>query len=410
MLETENKLMYILLTSEEQQSFLINNLKAEFFENPINKEVFKITKKMYNEGKGIDTTLINEEFKSDEVTNHLADIILQDFIPSVMAKPYAEKLFKNYFEKRVKYAKTESDFEEINELKNSFLFEEEKINHISYGVDDFDKRYQNKQNSAVCTLYAQLDNCIGSFMGGDYIALGAATGMGKTTLALNLARQICMQDKTVLYFSLEMPIDQLQNKFVCIQEKLNANKYRSFGFNLVEMGKYLNGLQGLKQWNLYTVCDFNLTPEKMRAYIEKQKKKKLDFVILDYLGLMSGYVNKSNYERITLFSRKIKLMAGEFNIPILVLVQLNRDLKQRQDKRPMLSDIRESGAIEQDSDFVLFAHREGYYDREKPQNDFDLIIAKNRHGEANKILKFDFDLQTQTISEKWEYAITHERY
>jgi replicative DNA helicase len=210
-----------------------------------------------------------------------------------------------------------------------------------------------------------------------------------------------MQDKTVLYFSLEMPLDQLQNKFVCIQEKLNANKYRSFGFNLVEMGKYLEGLQGLKQWNLYTVCDFNLTPEKMRAYIEKQKKKKLDFVILDYLGLMSGYANKSNYERITLFSRKIKLMAGEFNVPILVLVQLNRDLKQRQDKRPVLSDIRESGAIEQDSDFVLFAHREGYYDRSKPQNDFNLIVAKNRHGEANRILDFDFDLETQTISEKW---------
>ena len=401
MLETENKLLYILFTSEEQQGFLIRNLKPDFFENSINSEIFKAAKKMYEEGKGIDATLLNEELRSDTATNQLADIILQDFVPSVMAKPYAEKLFKNYFEKRVKYAKTESDFKEVQELKNSFLFDDEKILHISYDTENFSERYQNKQNTAVYTLYSQLDSCIGSFMGGDYIALGAATGMGKTTLALNIARRICIQEKTVLYFSLEMPLDQLQNKFVCIEQKLNANKFRSFGFNLCEMEKYLKGLDDLKQWNLYTVCDFNLTPDKMRSYIEKQKKKKLDFVVLDYLGLMSGYANKSSYERITLFSRKIKLMAGEFNVPILVLVQLNRELKNRQDKRPQLSDIRESGAIEQDADFVLFAHREGYYDRSKPQNDFNLIIAKNRHGESNKILNFDFDLATQTIDEKW---------
>ena len=401
MLETENKLLYILFTSEEQQGFLIRNLKPDFFENSINSEIFKVAKRMYEEGKGIDATLLNEELRSDTVTNQLADIILQDFVPSVMAKPYAEKLFKNYFEKRVKYAKTESEFKEVQELKNSFLFDDEKILHISYDTENFSERYQNKQNTAVYTLYSQLDSCIGSFMGGDYIALGAATGMGKTTLALNIARRICMQEKTVLYFSLEMPLDQLQNKFVCIEQKLNANKFRSFGFNLCEMEKYLKGLDDLKQWNLYTVCDFNLTPDKMRSYIEKQKKKKLYFVVLDYLGLMSGYANKSSYERITLFSRKIKLMAGEFNVPILVLVQLNRELKNRQDKRPQLSDIRESGAIEQDADFVLFAHREGYYDRSKPQNDFNLIIAKNRHGESNKILNFDFDLATQTIDEKW---------
>ena len=401
MLETENKLLYILFTSEEQQGFLIRNLKPDFFENSINSEIFKVAKRMYEEGKGIDATLLNEELRSDTVTNQLADIILQDFVPSVMAKPYAEKLFKNYFEKRVKYAKTESEFKEVQELKNSFLFDDEKILHISYDTENFSERYQNKQNTAVYTLYSQLDSCIGSFMGGDYIALGAATGMGKTTLALNIARRICMQEKTVLYFSLEMPLDQLQNKFVCIEQKLNANKFRSFGFNLCEMEKYLKGLDDLKQWNLYTVCDFNLTPDKMRSYIEKQKKKKLDFVVLDYLGLMSGYANKSSYERITLFSRKIKLMAGEFNVPILVLVQLNRELKNRQDKRPQLSDIRESGAIEQDADFVLFAHREWYYDRSKPQNDFNLIIAKNRHGESNKILNFDFDLATQTIDEKW---------
>ena len=399
MLETENKILYILLQNQEQQNFLIENLESAFFEDAINSGIFKEAKKLYLKGEEIDVTIINENLKSASVSERMADIILCDFVPSVMAKKYAQKLFNNYLEKRIKASKSEKDFEEIKELKNSYLFREDKTLHISHNAQNFEQDYLKKKDSAIFTLYPDLDDCIGSFMGGDYIALGAATGMGKTSLALNIARRVCMQERNVLYFSLEMPLEQLQNRFVCMNEELSARKYRNFGFNLVEMTKYIQGLNGLKDWSLYAVFDYNLTPEKMRMYIENQKRKGLDFVILDYLGLMSGYANKSNYERISLLSRNIKLLAGEFNVPILVLVQLNRDLKQRQDKRPVLSDIRESGAIEQDSDYVIFAHREGYYDRNKPQNELELIIAKNRHGETNKILKFDFDLSTQLIKE-----------
>ena len=399
MLDTENKILHVLLQNQEQQHFLLENLESAFFEDAINSKIFKEAKNLYLKGEEIDVTIINENLKNSNVAERMADIILCDFIPSVMAKRYAQKLFNNYLEKRIKASKSEKDLEEINELKNSYLFKEDKTLHISHNAQNFEHDYLKKKDSAIFTLYHDLDNCIGSFMGGDYIALGAATGMGKTSLALNIARRVCMQDRNVLYFSLEMPLEQLQNRFVCMNEELSARKYRNFGFNLVEMTKYIQGLNGLKDWSLYAVFDYNLTPEKMRMYIESQKKKGLDFVILDYLGLMSGYANKSNYERISLLSRNIKLLAGEFNVPILVLVQLNRDLKQRQDKRPVLSDIRESGAIEQDSDYVIFAHREGYYDRSKPQNELELIIAKNRHGETNKILKFDFDLSTQLIKE-----------
>ena len=137
----------------------------------------------------------------------------------------------------------------------------------------------------------------------------------------------------------------------------------------------------------------------MHTYLQKGKEKGLNFAIIDYLGLINGYESKTLYEKTTLISRRIKQYAGEFDIPILVLVQLNRDLKNRQEKRPQLSDIRESGAIEQDSDFVLFAHREGYYNQEVSQNELEIIIAKNRHGANNKIVKLNFDLNTQLITE-----------
>ena len=114
---------------------------------------------------------------------------------------------------------------------------------------------------------------------------------------------------------------------------------------------------------------------------------------------MQGNNNKSLYEKSTIISRNIKLIATEMNVPILVLVQLNRDIKNRDDKRPKLSDIRESGAIEQDADMVLFAHREAVYNNNANANELEIIIAKNRHGSNNKIVKLNFDLTTQNISE-----------
>ena len=169
-----------------------------------------------------------------------------------------------------------------------------------------------------------------------------------------------------------------------------------------EMERYKEGLKGLKEWNLDVVCDFSLTPEKMKIYAENQKKKGLDFIILDYLGLMSTSGNRSLYEKMTLLSRQVKLIATELEIPILVLVQLNREMKNRAEKRPVLSDIRESGAIEQDADYVLFAYRDAMYNPQASMNDLELIIAKNRHGENNVIAKLDFDLKTQTIKDKWD--------
>ena len=395
----ENDILYAILNYQNQQHFIFENLDKKFFQDATNSLIFDYARSIYFKGEEIDATAICEHFKDDNINQRVADIYTYSDTLEVFTSRNCKLLFKNYKEKLIKEAKTEEDYAQIKELENSVLFEENKIFQISSNIENFDKSYKSKQDTAIFTFYSQLDNFIGSFIGGDYIILGAATGMGKTSIALNIARNVCMQDKTVLYFSLEMPLDQVQNRFVCMNEGLNANKYRQFDFNLVEMQNYKQGLSNLQEWNLNVVCDYNLTPEKMRMYVQKQKKKALDFVVLDYLGLMSGYGNKSLYEKTTILSRKIKLLAGEFNVPVLCLVQLNRDLKTRQDKRPKLSDIRESGAIEQDADFILFAHREGYYDKNKAQNKLEIIIAKNRHGASNKIINLDFNLETQLIKE-----------
>ena len=402
--DLEACLLNVLLTYHDKQGYIFENADYTFFQNPIFSEIFKIAQPIFVQ-KGIVTNVDIAE-KNIKLSNSIMEICTQVGASSCLVSYYCKKLYERRLKELISEAKTEEQLEEVREFKRKYGTLEYKIKHISDGVDDFEERYQKKQKNSVTTGYMALDEKIGSFMGGDYIALGGCTGMGKTAIALNIANMLCLQDKKVLYFSLEMTLEQLQNRFTCMIMGLDGRKFRSFGFNKDEMEKYKAGLKGLKDWNLDVVCDFNLTPEKMKIYAENQKKKGLDFIILDYLGLMSGYRNKSLYEKMTNLSRSVKLIATELEIPVLVLVQLNRDMKARQEKRPVLSDIRESGAIEQDADFVLFAYRDYMYNTTANPNDLEIIIAKNRHGENNARAILDFDLKTQCIKDKWNDTTT----
>lgn len=387
-----------LMLNETKQSYVLENLDKRYFKDAINSAIFECAKELYYNGNFVDIVLIAETMQNNDVYVRLVDVT--NIAPlTINTEKYCKMLADRYFDELIQQAKTKKDLKNISELKEKLKFNENKIRQIGEGVDKYIESYVKRAESALMTKINKIDKSIGSFMGGDYIALGGSTGTGKTSLALNIARQFCMQGKSVLYFSLEMPIEQLQNRVVCMNEGLNALKYRTFGFNYEEMQIYKEGLNKLKDMKLNVVCDYSLTCEKLKAYIRQQKKSELDFVIVDYLGLIQGYGNKSLYEKTTNISRNIKLIATELNIPILVLVQLNRGLKDRQDKTPVLSDIRESGAIEQDADFVLFAHRQGIYNKEIDPSELDLVIAKNRHGESNKSIKLYFDLATQRIKE-----------
>ena len=324
---------------------------------------------------------------------------------TALTKKYCEILYQGHINYLVENAKTEKDFEAIEAYRNMYSMSDVKIKQISSGIEEFDKLYESHKKNRITTGYDCLDEAIGSFCGGDYIALGACTGAGKTSIALNLSRMICLQGGKVLFCSLEMPIEQLRNRFNCINTGLDARKYRTCGFTAEELEQYKLGLSELDQWSLYILCDYNLTVEKLKAYATEQKKNfGLDFIVIDYLGLLSGYGNKSSYERVSALSRNIKVMATELNVPVLVLVQLNRDSKSRENKRPVLTDIRESGAIEQDADFVLFAYRDYMFSGDySKKDDLEIIVAKNRHGISNVTCFLDFNLNTQEIRNKTNY-------
>ena len=417
--EAENNVLSVLLTTPEKQSYILAKCKEEFFTDMLNRKVFKYAKDLFSKGLDIDNVSIFESSaQNKQIGERVVLLITETLANSISTKTYCSMLAQNYIDRLVKNAKTAEEFEKIEGIKQKILdFDSEKIKHIASGVEHFKVDYEEKSKKLFLTGYKDLDDCIGSIQGGDYIALGGSTGTGKTTFALNLAKSICAQGAHVLYCSLEMPLKQLQNRFASLTAGLNASKFRSIGFTKEELDKYQNALNDLKEWNLYTICDYNMTIDKLRIYAQEQKKIGLDFLIVDYLGLLNGFDTKSLYEKMTILSRKIKLLATELDIPVLVLVQLNRDSKNRKDKdkRPLLSDIRESGAIEQDADMVLFTYRpcldyENKTESERHKKEFEIIIAKNRHGESNKICQLEFNLETQEILNKSVPNIHYKNY
>ena len=410
--EAEFNLLSVMLQYPNKHALIFESCSPEFFKDRINKLIFHTASILYANGNEIDNVTIFEKIKSEasqkltkDAGERLVECMTTSTATTALTKKYCEILYQGHINYLVENAKTEKDFEAIEAYRNMYSMSDVKIKQISSGIEEFDKLYESHKNNRITTGYDCLDEALGSFCGGDYIALGASTGTGKTTIALNLSRMMCLQGRKVLFCSLEMPIEQLRNRFNCINTGLDARKYRTCGFTPEELEKYKLGLSELDQWSLYILCDYNLTVEKLKAYaIEQKKNFGLDFIVIDYLGLLSGYGNKSSYERVSALSRNIKVMATELNVPVLVLVQLNRDSKSRENKRPVLTDIRESGAIEQDADFVLFAYRDYMFSGDySKKDDLEIIVAKNRHGISNVTCFLDFNLNTQEISNRTNY-------
>ena len=232
--------------------------------------------------------------------------------------------------------------------------------------------------------------------------------MGKTAFSLNIALNVAKQNKRVLIFSLEMGEEELYNRLLAAESEVELkNIQRShFDFNNKEMiNRLLIARENLSTLEIY--IDASATPTitaiKNKSRLLQRKYKNIDLIIIDYLQLISGTTNKGNREQeISEISRGLKLLSKELNVPIIALSQLSRRVESREDKTPMLSDLRESGSIEQDADQVMFLSSKDYYNNQKnPDEDnnklltrIELILAKNRSGSIGKNLLF-FDKPIQ---------------
>lgn len=248
------------------------------------------------------------------------------------------------------------------------------------------------------TGFPELDQITGGMNNSDLVLLAARPGMGKTSFALNLATNVSRSSgKTVAIYSLEMSMEQLASRMLSTAALVDSHKLRTGRLDRQEWGRLAESADMLSGMNIYLSEATGITVSQMKAQLRRVKN--LGMVVIDYLQLMDSPTKSDN--RVLVISeitRGLKLMAKELNVPVLLLSQLNRGVESRTDKRPMLSDLRESGSIEQDADIVMFLYNDFYYNRDsETPNITECIIQKNRHGETSTV-KLVWDAQYTRFS------------
>ncbi len=250
----------------------------------------------------------------------------------------------------------------------------------------------SKRVKGISTGFTKLDEMTGGMHGGDLFILAARPSMGKTAFALNIAQHVSLKlGKTVAVFSLEMSKESLLTRMLCAAARVDSQKFRAGYLNKEERGKLHKSLQELAEAPLYIDDSAGVHLMEMHAKLRRLQSEhgQIGLVIVDYLQLMSGHGRFENRnQEVSALSRGMKLLAKELNVPMMVLSQLSRAVETRQgDHRPQLSDLRESGSIEQDADVVGFIFREEVYnrDREDLRGLAELIVAKQRNGPVGTV-------------------------
>jgi replicative DNA helicase len=255
-------------------------------------------------------------------------------------------------------------------------------------VDSIEAAYKSEGKiTGIPTGFVDLDTKLQGFHKSDFILVAARPAMGKTAFVLNIAEHMVLREKkNVALFSLEMSCEQLAKRLIAMQANVDAQKIGKGDLSADDWKKVIDGVNSLGASNLF-VCDKSgITLSEIRSKCRKlQIERGLDMVIIDYLQLMESDRRRASDNRqneISAISRGLKVMARELDIPVVTLSQLSRAVESRTDKRPMLSDLRESGAIEQDADIVMFIYRDEYYNKENSKDPgvAEVIVAKHRNG------------------------------
>ena len=282
----------------------------------------------------------------------------------------AEKKIFDIAEKR-----STSDFEALSDV-------------LERGFLEIERLFNNKgQITGVPSGFTDLDAKTSGFQKGDMVLIAARPSMGKTTFALNIAENAALREgKSVVIFSLEMPKEQLAYKLLCSEANVDMLKLRTGNLDDKDWENIARATGPLSKAKIYIDDTAGVTVMEMRSKCRRLKMEYgIDLILIDYLQLMSGS-GESRQQEVAEISRNIKAIAKEMECPVIALSQLSRAPEQRADHRPMLSDLRESGSIEQDADLVMFLYRDEYYNKEtEDKNVGECIIAKQRNGPVGTV-------------------------
>ena len=410
----ESVLGAILINSGDVLNRVVEILTPECFYSPKNKLIYEAMFTMYNQNKPIDALSIGEYFNAKDQLDsiggreYLNDLMIDTTLTSNVE--YYANIIKENALKRQLIAAGSNIIEETfknTEAKISLEFAEkmvfeiaqqkssnqmEQLSSLLYEtMEQLEYRCSNKGScTGVPSGYYDLDALTAGFQKSDLIILAARPSMGKTAFALNIAQNVAIRSKIpVAIFSLEMSKIQLTQRVLCSEAEIDAQRARTGELLPNEWEKIFSKLDDLHLAPLLIDDTAGVSVSDIRAKCRRLKMNypDLGLVIIDYLQLIEERSSQDRTQQISIISRGLKALARELNVPIISLSQLSRKVEERGDKMPMLSDLRDSGAIEQDADIVMFIHREEYYDKENPEvkNKATISIAKQRNGPVGNI-------------------------
>ncbi|MFD2923824.1 replicative DNA helicase [Halobacillus naozhouensis] len=284
----------------------------------------------------------------------------------------------------------EKDILEVSSRKNSGAFK--SIKDVLIDVyDNIEMLHNNDGNvTGIPTGYRDLDQITSGFQRNDLIIIAARPSMGKTAFALNIAQNVAVHtEENVAIFSLEMGADQLVSRMLCAEGNIDAQRLRTGHMESDDWNKLTMAMGSLSNAGIYIDDTPGIRVSEIRSKCRRLKQEHgLGMILIDYLQLIQGSANskENRQQEVSEISRSLKGLARELNVPLIALSQLSRGVESRQDKRPMMSDLRESGSIEQDADIVGFLYRDDYYDQESEnQNIIEIIISKQRNGPVGNV-------------------------
>jgi replicative DNA helicase len=419
-LEAEQSILGAILIDNEALPKTLEIIDPEDFYKQSHRKIFNVMTELFERNEPIDMiTLTNYLKKIDELENvggisYLSSLV--NMVPTAANVKYHSKIVR---EKAILRGLLRSATEIANKVYEDNFDAEDLVDYAEKSVFDIsDKRikasfvtlkevikdsfemienlYDKKETvTGVPSGFRDLDELTTGFQKGDLIVVGGRPSMGKTAFALNIAQHVGVElREPVAIFSLEMAKEQLALRMLCAEAMVNSNSIRKGFIKKEDWHKLTSAASNLTGAPIFIDDSSSITVLELRAKARRLKMDAgLSLVIVDYLQLMRG---KGSFERreqeISDISRSLKALAKELSVPVIAVSQLNRSVEQRRPPKPMLADLRESGAIEQDADVILFIYRDEIYNKDNPANKglAEVDIAKQRNGPAGETVKLTF--------------------
>ncbi len=425
-IEAEQAVLGAMLIDKEAIAKATELLSADDFYREAHRVIFSAMLELYNKNEAVDMVTVTEILKRDNKLEDIGGIAYITSLANVVltaanVKYHAEIVAEKSVLRQLVRVSTEiaaMGYEANDDVGTLLDTAESRILEISNrkkkndftaindilmdSVQSIESLLQNKGGlTGLPAGFADLDKLTSGLHPSDFIILAARPSMGKTALALNIVQNVALrahkviggEPRSVAFFSLEMSKEQLVNRMLCAEAGIDSQRLRVGEMHDEDWTHLWDACDTMSRAKIYIDDTAGITAMDMRSRARRLKAEHgLDLIVVDYLQLMQGSGKRNNsgdrQQEVSEISRSLKALARELDVPVLALSQLSRSVESRQVKRPMLSDLRESGSLEQDADIVAFLYREDYYNPETENKHTELIIAKHRNGPVDTVNLF----------------------